>query len=62
MYSLDRDYLRAAALQVEQQALAYPGIGIPVDPDVADFMGAFAGQEELGEILAANLGGQEDDH
>lgn len=35
------DYLKAAAAMVEKQAAENPGIGIPVDPDVAEFMGAF---------------------
>lgn len=62
MHLLEKNYLHAAALQVEQQALANPGIGIPVDPDVADFMGAFASPEKLGDVVAANHRGQEDDH
>ena len=35
-------YLKAAADAVERQLLTHPDLGIPVDPDVADFMGAFA--------------------
>ena len=35
------DYLKAAADAVERQALENPDLGIPVDPDVADYMGAF---------------------
>ena len=35
------EYLEAAAQKVEQQAMDNPGLGIPVDPDVADYMGAF---------------------
>lgn len=34
-------YLKSAAEAVERQALENPGLGIPVDPDVADYMGAF---------------------
>ena len=45
------DYLKAAAQQVEQQALDHPGIGIPVDPDVADYMGAFHSDENEADIL-----------
>lgn len=37
----EKDYLRAAADAVSEQAIDNPGFGIPVDPDVADFMGAF---------------------
>jgi len=62
MQSQEKEYLSAAARLVEQQALDNPGIGIPVDPDVADFMGAFEGPEKFGEVVTANLGGQEDDH
>lgn len=35
------DHCKAAAKAVEEQLLADPGLGIPVDPDVAEFMGAF---------------------
>ena len=35
------EYLKAAADAVERQLLNHPDLGIPVDPDVADFMGAF---------------------
>ena len=35
------EYFIAAADAVERQALENPDIGIPVDPDVADYMGAF---------------------
>lgn len=45
------DYLEAAAREVEQQAMDNPGMGIPVDPDVADFMGAFLSDETLGDVL-----------
>lgn len=35
------EFLQIAAATVERQALQNPEIGIPVDPDVADHMGAF---------------------
>ena len=35
------EYLKAAAEAVEKQVLENPGLGIPVDPDVAEFMGCF---------------------
>jgi hypothetical protein len=35
------EYLKAAAEAVEKQVLADPLLGIPVDPDVAEFMGCF---------------------
>jgi len=38
----DKEYLSAAARAVAQQLAENPTIlSIPVDPDVADFMGAF---------------------
>lgn len=38
----ERDqYFRAAAAMVAKQAAENPDIGIPVDPDVAEYMGAF---------------------
>lgn len=37
----DKEYLYAAARMVELQAMENPEIGIPLDPDLADFMGAF---------------------
>ena len=44
MSKLEKDYLKAAAAAVEHQALENPDLGIPVDPDVAEFMGAFEEQ------------------
>lgn len=44
MSKLEKDYLKAAATAVERQALESPDLGIPVDPDVAEFMGAFEEQ------------------
>ena len=52
----EQEYLRAAAGAVETQAEENPDIGIPVDPDVAEFMGAF--EEEavsLDDILETSL-------
>ena len=37
----EQEYLMAAAEAVEKQVLENPGLGIPVDPDVAEFMGCF---------------------
>lgn len=45
------EYLKAAAQKVEQQAMDNPGMGIPVDPDVADYMGAFHNDEDMGDVL-----------
>ena len=39
---LEKDYLRAAADAVTEQAFDTPGLGVLVDPDVAEFMGAFS--------------------
>ncbi len=35
------DRLKAAADTVSKQAMEYPELGIPADPDVAEFMGCF---------------------
>lgn len=35
------DYFKAAAQAVESQAAENPGLAVPADPDVAEFMGAF---------------------
>ncbi len=35
------DRLKAAADTVIKQAMEYPELGIPADPDVAEFMGCF---------------------
>lgn len=37
----DKEYLLAAATAVDKQITNNPTMLIPVDPDVADFMGAF---------------------
>ena len=39
----NKEYLRAAATAIARQLAENPVIlGVPVDPDVADYMGAFA--------------------
>ena len=38
---MDKELLVSAALSVEYQLLEYPGLGVPLDPEVAEFMGAF---------------------
>ena len=38
----DHEFLKTAAQAVEDQALENPEIAIPVEPEVADFMGAFS--------------------
>lgn len=49
----EKEYLSTAARAVEQQALDNPNIGIPADPDVAEYMGAFEGSEDPADVLAA---------
>ena len=39
------EYMKAAAHAALRQAEENPGLGIPVDPDVAEFMGAFESDE-----------------
>lgn len=41
MTDKEKDYLKAAANVVAQQVTDNPLLGVPVDPDVADWMGAF---------------------
>ena len=42
METMNLDYLDAAANAVYRQLMNDPLLGLPVDPDVADCMGAFA--------------------
>lgn len=53
----DKEYLSAAALAVAQQLVENPVIlGIPIDPDVADFMGAFTEDAfELADMIEDGL-------
>jgi hypothetical protein len=37
----DKEYLAAAAKAVSEQLAENPALPVPLDPDVADFMGAF---------------------
>lgn len=50
-------YLDAAAADVYRQVEENPGLGIPVDPDVADYMGAFQddAMDEL-DVLESHIG------
>jgi hypothetical protein len=58
----DLEYLKAAAHAVLRQAEDNPGIGIPVDPDVAEFMGAFQSDENLIDVIeGAEVLAEEDD-
>lgn len=47
----NKDYLKAAAEAVARQASDHPGVGIPVDPDLAEEMGAFASDEDLVDVI-----------
>ena len=53
----DKEYLAAAAKAVAQQLAENPVIlGIPIDPDVADFMGAFVEDGlELADVIEDGL-------
>ena len=53
----DKEYLAAAARAVAQQLAENPVIlSIPIDPDVADFMGAFAEDAvELADLIEDGL-------
>ena len=62
---MENEYLKAAAQAIDRQASASPGLGIPVDPDVADYMGAFeedaVSPRDLGEFDDLESGGNSDD-
>lgn len=53
----DKEYIAAAAKSVAQQLAENPVIlGIPIDPDVADFMGAFQEDAiELADVIEDGL-------
>ena len=53
----DKEYLSAAAFAVAYQLAENPVIlGIPIDPDVADFMGAFVEDAlELADVIEDGL-------
>ncbi len=58
--SLENDYLKAAAAAVERQVLENPDLGIPADPDVAEYMGAFEEQAvTLDDVLDAESGDED---
>lgn len=60
---MDKEYLEAAARAVEAQCLENPALGIPVDPEVAEFMGAFQEQAvSLGELDVMLFDEGTDDH
>ncbi len=52
---MEREYLTAAARAVDVQASETPNLGIPVDPEVAEFMGAFQEQAVTLDDLDAML-------
>ena len=37
----NKEYLAAAARAAAEQIINNPGLSVPLDPDVADYMGAF---------------------
>lgn len=49
--SKDLEHMQAAAHAVLRQAEDNPGLGIPVDPDVAEFMGAFESDENVADVI-----------
>ncbi len=51
---MNKDYKQAVAKEVEKQADELPGIGVPVDPEIAEEMGCFFDPEEE-EMLVAIL-------
>ena len=52
-----RTWLDAAATAVEREAMENPGMPIPVDPDVAEHMGAFADEAMSEEdVLESHMG------
>lgn len=58
--SLENYYLKAAAAAVERQVLENPDFGIPADPDVAEYMGAFEEQAvTLDDVLDAESGDED---
>ena len=52
---MEKVYLTAAARAVDVQASETPNLGIPVDPEVAEFMGAFQEQAVTLDDLDAML-------
>lgn len=51
-YPFSPDYLETAARQVDLDASAIPGAAVEVDPEVAEYLGAF---EETGLTLEEAL-------
>lgn len=53
----NKEYLRAAATAIARQIVENPVIlGVPLDPDVADYMGAFVEEAvELADIVEDGL-------
>lgn len=59
---MEREALKAAARAVDVQASENPSLGIPADPEVADFLGAFEeqaiGLDDLDELQGGEEGGR----
>lgn len=52
MENQELERLRAAAEMVDTQSSENPELGIPVDPDVAEFMGAFSDPASEADALS----------
>jgi len=55
-----KDFLKSAAQAVENQVAENPLLGIPVDPDVAGFMGAFEDDPAILEAIDNEADGEND--
>ncbi len=54
------EFLKSAARAIEDQIAATPNLGVPVDPDVADYMGAFEEEDQL-EVIDLEIEGEAND-
>jgi Na+-translocating ferredoxin:NAD+ oxidoreductase RnfG subunit len=60
---MEKAYLTSAARAVDVQASETPNLGIPVDPEVSEFMGAFQEQAvSLDDLDAMLFDEGADDH
>jgi len=58
--SNDNDFLKTAARAVEIQVAENPSLGIPVDPEVAEYMGAFEDDPATLDVISEDAEGGED--
>lgn len=56
-----KDFLKSAAQAVENQVAENPSLGVPVDPDVAEFMGAFEEDQVILEAIDNEADGGNND-